>query len=198
MSESDQGSDAAGTSVGREAGGGPEPQDLETPTRRRSFGQRLVGALRLDASVFEEVEHDPSALGQAVGVVALAAVASGLGAPGAGITALLGGIVSAIFGWLLGAGLVWLIGVKAMEATSDYPELLRTLGFASAPYLVLVLGVLPLGPLLFPLSLLVFVWVLIAYVLAVRAALDVQVGAAVGICLAALAIRVVLGVLTGI
>jgi hypothetical protein len=199
MSEQSQ-DPAPGTKTGEaSAGGGPEPRDLETPPRRRSFGERLVAALRLDTSVFEEVEHDPSALGQAVGVVALGAVASGLGVPGVGMTGVLGGIVFAVVGWLLGAGLIWLIGVKGMNATSDYPELLRTLGFASAPYILLVLGILPLGPFLFPLSLVVFVWVLIAYVMAVRAALDVQIGAAVGVCLAAVAIRLVLaGLITGI
>ena len=33
----------------------------------RSFGARLVGAFKLDASVYEEVEHDTSAFGQASG-----------------------------------------------------------------------------------------------------------------------------------
>ena len=33
-----------------------------------SFGQRLIGAAKLDGETYEEVEHDPGALGQAAGV----------------------------------------------------------------------------------------------------------------------------------
>ena len=42
-----------------------------------SFGERVVGAMRLDSNTFEEIERDPTAMGQAVGVIALAAVSTG-------------------------------------------------------------------------------------------------------------------------
>ena len=51
---------------------------------RRSFLERILGALRLDADTYEEIEHDESALGQAVGVVALAAIAAAIGSAGSG------------------------------------------------------------------------------------------------------------------
>ena len=41
--------------------------------------ERAIGAARLDVATYEEVEHDPSALGQAMTVVAAAALASGVG-----------------------------------------------------------------------------------------------------------------------
>ena len=44
-----------------------------------SFGERVVGAMSLKASTFQEIEHDTTAMGQAVGVIALAAVSTGLG-----------------------------------------------------------------------------------------------------------------------
>ena len=46
---------------------------------RHSFVERVIGALRLDAATYEEVEHDPSSLGQAAGVVAVAALAAAIG-----------------------------------------------------------------------------------------------------------------------
>ena len=41
-----------------------------------SFAQRLIGAAKLDAHIYEEVEADTTAMGQAMGVVALSSVAA--------------------------------------------------------------------------------------------------------------------------
>ena len=78
------------------------PDFSEGPVPSRSFGERLLGALRLDATVYEEVEHTPDALGQAAGVGALAAVARGLGVSGdfTLIMPLIGGFIA----WLIGGG----------------------------------------------------------------------------------------------
>ena len=45
----------------------------------RSFTDRMIGAARLDANVYEEVEADQTALGQAMGVVVLSSLAAGIG-----------------------------------------------------------------------------------------------------------------------
>ena len=44
-----------------------------------TFGDRVVGALKLDANTFEDIERDPAAMGQAVAIIALSALASNLG-----------------------------------------------------------------------------------------------------------------------
>ena len=151
-----------------------------------SFGQRLIGAAKLDGETYEEVEHDPGALGQAAGVIALAAVARGLWGIGVeGGVGFGGGLLSAFIGWFVATGIIWAIGVWYLKHTSDYPELLRTLGFASAPQLLLALGIIPLGPLLALLGLAVFGLSVAAWVIAVRHALDVSTGRAIGICLVA-------------
>ena len=49
------------------------------PQWRRPFPDRLLAAIRLDATVFEEVEHDREAMAQAVAVVFLSSLAQGLG-----------------------------------------------------------------------------------------------------------------------
>jgi hypothetical protein len=152
----------------------------------RSFVERIVAAFKLDASVYEEVEHDPDSMKQAAAVIALAALAQGLGAVAQGG---LGGLVSAVIGgfigWAVSAAVIWLIGVQLMGYTSDYPELLRTTGFASVPQFLMVLGLLPLGPLRGLLALAVFVLLVISFVVAVRQALDVDTGRAVLVCIAA-------------
>lgn len=156
------------------------------PELRRGFGERLLGALRLDASVYEEVEHDPGALGQAAAVVALAAVAQGIGASADGGSAgLAAGVLGGVLGWFVATAVIWLVGVQLLGHTSDYPELLRTTGFASAPAVLAVLLALPMGPLRGLLGAGIWVLSVVAYVIAVRQALDVGTGRAVWVCVLA-------------
>ncbi len=155
---------------------------------RRSFSERLVGALRLDAATFEEVERDEEALGQAAGVTALAAIAQALGAGDApSVAALLTGIVGMVIlgymGWITSTAIIWLIGVKLMGAESTFPRLLRALGFAAAPKILFLVGVVPLGPLRNALGFAVLVLTLVALVIAVRQALDTTTGRAVLVCI---------------
>ena len=52
-----------------------------------SFVERMVGATFLSVDTFEEVEHDQNATPQAAMVVAIVAVARGIGASGSGLMA---------------------------------------------------------------------------------------------------------------
>jgi hypothetical protein len=152
------------------------------PVSSRGFVERLLGALRLDPATFDEIEHDRGALGQAAGVVALGGVAAAIGAAGEGVGAI-GGVLGALVGWAISVGFIWLVGVFVMEHTSDYSELLRTLGFASAPQLLLVVAGIPLlGAIV---ALVAFIWGLAAWVVAARQALDVSTGRAVVVCVLA-------------
>ncbi len=126
--------------------------------------------------------------------MALSAVAAGIGGPGApGLVGLVGGIFGAVVGWLASTAVVWLIGVKWMQHTSDYPELLRTIGFASAPQMLMVVGIIGfLAPIA---ALVASIWQLIAYVVAVRQALDVETGRAVLVCVLAWGAALLLGLI---
>ena len=97
-----------------------------------SFTQRVIGAAKLDAHIYEEVEADTTAMGQALGVVALSSVAAGIGAVGReGTPGLFGGLVAALLGWLLWAGLTYFIGTRILptpQTHADWCELLRTTG----------------------------------------------------------------------
>lgn len=152
----------------------------------RSFSQRFVGALRLDPEVYEEVEADHGAIGQAVAVILISNVAVGLGV---GLGMGLGGFilltVVSLITWFLWAALTWFIGTKILpspETSSDIVELMRTTGFAAAPGVFRVLAVTPLvGGIL---GLVVHIWMLVAMVVAVRQALDyTSTWRAVAVCL---------------
>ena len=146
---------------------------------------RMLRAAKLDVQLYEEVEHDESALGQATMVVVLSAVAAGIGSLGiGGLTGLVSGTLAALFGWYVWAFLTYSIGTRLLpepQTRADYGQLLRTIGFASAPGLIRVVGIIPaLGPIVFAVA---GVWMLIAMVIAVRQALDyTSTWRAVGVC----------------
>lgn len=140
---------------------------------RNSLVGRMIGAATLDVATYEEVEHDTSATTQAGLVVVLAAVAQGIASP-AGV---ISGIVGSLIGWLAMAGLTYFIGTRLFKGTATWGELLRTLGFATAPGILYIVGIIPvLGWLA---SLAIMVWILVAVVIAIRQALDVTTGKAV-------------------
>jgi len=151
-----------------------------------SFTERMIGAARLDAETYEEVEHDSNAMGQAVAVVLLSSVAAGIGSILYMdlLTALVVGSIAALLGWVVWAFLTWFIGTKLLPEASteaDMGQLLRTVGFASAPGILRVVGIVPgIGGLL---MLACDIWMLAAMVVAVRQALDyTSTWRAVGVC----------------
>lgn len=136
-----------------------------------SLGRRMLGAAFLDVDTYEEVEADTRATGQAAAVVAMAAAAHAVGVSGQGVAGIVGGVLSTLVGWGVWAGATYLIGDKVFGGTATWGELLRTLGFAHAPSLLLVLAIVPfLG---WGVEALVGLWMLVAGFVAIRQALDV-------------------------
>ena len=150
------------------------------------FVDRIIRASKLEARLYEEVEADSSAMGQALGVVLLSSLAAGVGDfVQGGLAGLVMGTVAALLGWYIWAYLTYVIGAKLLptpQTSTSHGELLRTLGFASAPGLLRVLGVVPgLTGIAF---LVAAVWMLMAMVIAVRQALDyTSTTRAVGVCI---------------
>ena len=139
-----------------------------------SMIERMIRASRLDINMFEEVEADTSATNQALLIVALVALATGIASLGTtGPIGLFVGVVLAIAGWALWAWIVHLIGTKIMPSHSthaDWGQLARTLGFAQSPGIFKVLGLVPvIGNIIFAVA---SIWMLVAMVVAVRQALD--------------------------
>jgi hypothetical protein len=150
-----------------------------------SFVERVAGAARLDARVYEEVEADTTAMGQAMAVVAASALAAGVGSIASGATGALAAVVGGIVGWFLWAVVTWLVGTKLLPeagTSADLGQMLRTIGFSAAPGMLNVLGILPVVGLL--VWLVAAIWQLAAMVVAVRQALDyASTGRAVLVCL---------------
>ena len=138
-----------------------------------SWVDRVVGAAMLRSDTYEEVEADHTANFQALGVVLLSAIAGGIALANGGGPAIAVGIVTSLIGWVLWAGLTWLIGTKFLptpETQSDMGELLRTTGFAAAPGFIRILGGIPIIGFVF--TYIAGLWMLAAFVVAVRQALD--------------------------
>lgn len=170
---------------------------------RNTFLQRLIGAVSLDAAIYEEVEADPEATGQALTVVLLSSLASGFGARGLG-GATLGNIgfivVMSLVAWAAWALLTTQIGGRLLpepQTRVDVGELLRTLGFASAPGLLRVFGILP--GVTIPTFAVTAVWMLAAMIVAVRQALDyTSTGRAVAVCLIGWILALILAIGVGL
>ena len=151
-----------------------------------TFAERMIGAAKLDVRIYEEVEADTSALGQALGVVVLSSVAAGIGSMGhKGVMGLIGGTIAALVAWFIWAFVTYLIGAKLLpepQTRSDVGELLRTTGFSSSPGLLRIFGLVPVlgGLVVFVIN----IWMLVAMVIAVRQALDyTSTWRAIGVCL---------------
>jgi hypothetical protein len=159
------------------------------------FVDRMIRAAKLDIHLYEEVEADKSAMGQALGVVVLSSLAAGIGAisvQGAG--GVIVGTIFALIGWFIWAFLTYVIGTKLLpepQTRADYGELLRTIGFSSSPGLIRVLGIIPgLQSIVF---LAAGIWMLVAMVIAVRQALDYHsTWRAVGVCLIGWLVQILL------
>ena len=136
---------------------------------------KIIRACKLDVNLYEEVEADKTATLQAAGVVVLSSLAAGVGALSLGTSNFLIAPLLSLASWFVWAYLVYLIGVKIFpESTTeaDHGQLLRTIGFSSAPGLIRVFGITP------ELMTVTFVgsafWMLACMVVAVKSALDYQ------------------------
>ena len=146
--------------------------------------QRIVGALQLDVNTFEEVERDETATGQAALVVVGVAIAAAIGALGGGMRLLVAALLGSLVGWVIWAFLTFFIGTRLLpekDTQADLGQMLRVLGFAAAPGLFSVLGIIPFFGWI--VRFVVWIWQLLAMVIAVRQGLDyTSTGRAVLVC----------------
>jgi len=147
----------------------------------------MFGAVSLDSEIYEEVEADRTATGQAMLVVVMSSLAAGIGATGRlGISWRGAFVISAIalIAWAAWALLTFEIGGRLMpeaQTRVDVGELLRTIGFASAPGMLRVFGIIP--SVTTPAFVITTVWMLLAMIVAVRQALDyTSTARAVAVC----------------
>ena len=153
-----------------------------------SLTERMTGAMQADVKTFQEIEADPTAIGQAVTVIIIASVASLIGNVfRVGISGGIMALIANLIGYALWTLLVVLIGTKLMpEPTTkaDFNEAFRVIGFSASPGVANVLAIIPfLGPLI---SFVVWIWMVVVGVVAVREVLDyTSTARAVIVCLIA-------------
>ena len=171
-----------------------------------TFPIRLIGAMALDPVIYEEVEADRGATIQALLVVVLSSFGAGIGARGFGGGSLHGILFIsglALVSWATWALVTFQIGSRLMpepQTRVDVGELLRTIGFSSAPGMLRIFGVVPGATI--PAFAITAVWMLASMIVAVRQALDYEsTWRAVAVCALgwtlAIAIAVTLGLLFG-
>ena len=139
------------------------------------FVNRIIRACKLDVSLYEEVEADKTATIQPAIVVVLSSIAAGIGAISLGASNFLMAPILSLVSWYIWAYLIYLIGAKLFpepNTQADHGQLLRTIGFSSAPGLIRIFGLTP------ELMSITFIgsgiWMLVAMVIAVRQALDYE------------------------
>lgn len=132
---------------------------------------RMVRASALDAAVYEEVETDQRATGQALLVILLSALAAGIGSHSVRLFAMTSAL--ALVGWFLWALVTYLIGTRLLPQAgtrSNLGEMLRVTGFSAAPGILSVFGIVRF--LNTPVFLITGVWMVVTMIVAMRHALD--------------------------
>ena len=158
-----------------------------------NYFQRLKKAIFLDVAFYEEVEKDKKFNDQAMMTVVLVSVVQGFMIAGFAPIALVQGILGSLIRFLIWAFFISFVGTRILpepETESNTGELIRTLGFAYAPGLLVVLKIFPIiSTFIDPV---VTILQLAAMTIAVRQALDFNSTVrAVGVCIVAFILMIV-------
>jgi hypothetical protein len=154
---------------------------------------RMLRAARGEKELFEEVEIDSGATTEAMTIVAVVAVLGGIGSalgllmggrPTGAVLALVVGVASALIGWAVFSGVAYFIGSRLFHADATWEEVLRTLGYAYSPMVVVIVSFIPIVGGLVVLA--AAVWTLYLGFVAIRSALDIGNGQTVATILLAL------------
>ena len=158
-----------------------------------NYFQRLKKAIFLDVAFYEEVEKDKRFNDQAMMTVVLVSVVQGFMIAGFAPIALVQGILGSLIRFLIWAFFIAFVGTRILpepETESNTGELIRTLGFAYAPGLLVVFKIFPIiSSFIDPV---VTILQLAAMTIAVRQALDFNSTVrAVGVCIVAFILMIV-------
>ena len=158
-----------------------------------NYFQRLQKAIFLDVAFYEEVEKDKKINDQAMMTVVLVSVVQGFMIAGFAPIALVQGILGSLIRFLIWAFFIAFVGTRILpepETESNTGELIRTLGFAYAPGLLVVFKIFPIISIF--IDPVVTILQLAAMTIAVRQALDFNSTVrAVGVCIVAFILMIV-------
>ena len=136
-----------------------------------TFFKKMLRASLLRSELYKEVGRDKGSIRGVVLVILICGICDGIGFIGIrGAEVILPAILSRYIGWFLLCAVIYLVGVKMFEHTSDMGEIMRVTGFANSPGVLAVLGIIPVaGNFIRAVS---FLWMIAAYIVAVRQSLD--------------------------
>ena len=158
---------------------------------------RIIGVLRLDAATYEEIEADESATTQAAIVVAVVAIVGGL--IGAGIGSALGAnfigsfirqLITAFVAWFVWAAVTYFVGTSLFNGKSTMGEMLRVLGFAQAPGILVIIPICG--------AFVGWLWTLACSFIAIRQGLDLDNTKALLTAIIALIVVIVINIVIGL
>ncbi len=143
---------------------------------------RVMRLIKMDFSVFKDIESDPAATTEAVIIVAVSSFLKPIGsANGAqhATRSFIGAVIGGLLGWVVWSVATYLIGKSVFKGGGTLEQMLRVLGYASAPNALGVLSFIPcLGWIA---GLAGFLLMVIAGVMAIKEAMDVDLGTAIGV-----------------
>lgn len=156
--------------------------------------ERMLRALRLDPSLYDEVEEDRNGNGQAFAVVLIVAACALVGSAAFSLVFAFQMAIGHVGGWLFWSAIAAAVGAR-FGARARFEDLLRPVAFAQAPGVFHLLALAPsIG---WRVGLVVWLWTVLASIVAVRQSLRVGVGPAVLTVVATSAIIAAIDLLTG-
>ena len=138
---------------------------------------RMKRAMKLDTSLYEEVEHDPSANRQGLLIIAMVSVAQAVGraleqsivGEPVGNVLLTGffGFAETMIGLAIWSYILYFVGTRLFKGVATMQEVWRCTSFARSPGIFFIIPFI---------GFLVNIWIIIAYLRGARVALDISRG----------------------
>ncbi len=107
---------------------------------------RIMRVIKLDFPVFKEIESDSKATTEAAIIVVITTLLSAFGsAVGSGrfFSAFISEVFSGIVGWVAWAVVAYFVAKSLFSGKGTLEGMLRVLGYANAPRLLGILGIIP-------------------------------------------------------
>jgi hypothetical protein len=135
--------------------------------------KRMLGAARLNADTYEQVEADRTSLTGAVFTAVIASIAAAIGTGARDVVGVVSATSVLLMTWIVWVVLTYVIGTRLLPEPSthaDIGEVLRTTGFSASPGILRAFAVIP--SIALPVYIGITFWMLLAFVVAIRQALD--------------------------
>jgi hypothetical protein len=160
---------------------------------------RIVRIIKLDFPVFKEIEDDPNATTEAAIIVVVAAFLSAIGSAfGAArpVVSFFSTLLSSVVGWVVWSYVSHYVGQAMFKGKGTPMQMLRVVGYANAPQLLGILNIIPcigwIG------GLAGAILSLIASIMAIREALDLETGQAIIVALVGWVALAIVGLVFGV